>query len=376
MKTILYIITHLGTGGAQEYLISILRHLDYSQYKVIVIAGSRNPDCLNGLPVTYVEIPQMVRDISPLNDLKALFRIVDFIRKNHIDIVHTNSTKAGIIGRFAARIAGVTKIIHTVHGYPFDAQISMLKRFFYFLVECSAARLTDRLITVARWNREKGIHLKLAGRNKFTLVRNGFDIDLIQGAADEHPPEEILRFCSSFDRIIGTVWRIDPAKGYPVFIKAAEMLLSQFPEQNTGFVMVGDGPERHRLEQLIKESPYSRHFLLCGDVRNVFPVLKLFDLFWLTSYWESLPRSICEAMILRIPVIAPAITGIPEVVIDGVTGFTYESGNCAELVSRSVQMLDDRALCSLLGETGFNLIASEFDIGKTLVNLDILYQSC
>ncbi len=376
MKNILYIITHLGTGGAQEYLLTILDHIDHSKYNVSVIAGYETNNCLAKFPVKFCMIPELKRQISPIDDLKALFKILKFIKNNNIEIVHTNSSKAGILGRIAAKLSGVQLIIHTVHGYPFDAKISMLKKYLYFLIEKFVSLFTNKIITVARWNREKGIHLKIAPREKFTLIRNGFDIKKITDAAMEKAPDYITEFCSSFDTIIGTVWRIDPAKGYPTFIKAADQLIKDNRKKKTGFVMVGDGPDRKILEQLVANSPNSDHFLICGDESNVFPILKLFDVFWLTSYWESLPRSICESLIVGIPVVAPFITGIPEVIIDEVTGFCYQVKDYHELVSKTLRILSNPDLKNKLLVSGYNLITSEFSISETVSKLDFIYHNC
>ncbi|TAN59363.1 glycosyltransferase family 1 protein, partial [bacterium] len=157
---ILYVITKLELGGAQKHLLSLIANLDKSKFNIFLFTSKEGLLLNDVLAISGLYIktsPNLTRPINFFKDLPALFEIYSFIRKHNIDIVHTHSSKAGIVGRLAARLAKVKIIIHTVHGWPFNDYQRFIVRYIYIWLERLAARLSDKLIIVSCFDKKKGL---------------------------------------------------------------------------------------------------------------------------------------------------------------------------------------------------------------------------
>jgi len=267
----------------------------------------------------------LVREINPFKDFLSFLKMVWFIRKKKYSIVHTHSSKAGISGRWAAWLARIPVIIHTVHGWGFHEYQKPWAGFLFKFLERTTLLITDKLIVVTRRDIDKGLKANIGTPDDYTLIRSGIEL-----AAFANPlrPRQTVRkeFGIPLEAVvIGTVTRLSPQKSPLVFIEAAHIISNTHP--NVYFLVVGDGPLRNDVEQRIKELKLGDRICLTGLRRDVPDLLSACDIFTLSSLWEGLPRVLPQAMANGLPVVASAIDGSREIIQDAVNGRLFPPGN-------------------------------------------------
>ncbi len=375
---VLHLITRLIIGGAQENTMLTAALLDPDRYAVDVISGPQTgPEGslieevrARGIPLTIE--PTLMREINPIKDLCALFALYRHIRRGRYAIVHTHSGKAGILGRWAARLAGVSVIIHTVHGWSHhDCQHPLVRRLFVLLEQITAP-ITDKLIVVSSRNTEKGLADGIATPEKYITIRSGIDLDRFR-----HPnrPREAVRAELGIPRdapVAGTVTRLSPQKAPLDFVAAAARVAGQWPDVH--FVVVGDGPLRADVEAAMAAQGLTERIHLTGLRRDVPDLMHSFDVFALTSLWEGLPRVLPQAMAAGLPIIATDADGNAEVVVDGVNGYLVPRGDVAALAERMAHLLRDPAQRSQMGQAGRKRVI-EFGVHKMVEDIATLYEA-
>jgi glycosyltransferase involved in cell wall biosynthesis len=371
MIKVCYIITKLELGGAQKVALHIAENINKDIFESFVIAGTGGMlDNEAEKKIKFYRIKDFVRDISLVKDLKSLFKIYSVLKREKPDIVHTHSSKAGIIGRIAAKLAGVKIIIHTIHGYGFnETQKLFIKRFYTFL-EKICALFSDKLIVVTKEDIKKGLYYKIAEKDKFVLIRAGIDTIFYKGFIQSPNFRETLGIGADI-KIIVTIGPFKPQKNLKDFIKAASLVASRF--KNIMFLIVGDGPQRKELETLIEKLNLKDKILMLGWRTDIAEILKVSDIFVLTSLWEGLPCSIIEAMCCVKPVVANSVDGVKEIVVDGKNGFLVEPNNYVKTAEKIIYLLSNRIDLKNLGEGAYNSIGQEYNINHNLKQHEELY---
>jgi glycosyltransferase involved in cell wall biosynthesis len=375
---VLQIITRLIIGGAQETVMLVADMLDKSQWAVDVLSGPQTGSegslieqvRERGIPLTIE--PALVREVNPIKDLLAFFRLARFIRRGHYAIVHTNSSKAGILGRWAAYLVGVPIIIHTVHGWGHHDRQHPLVRRLYVLLEQITQPITDRLIVVSPRNIEKGLADGIAVPDKYVTIRSGIELDRFR-----HPsrPPETVRTELGIPLgapVVGTVTRLSPQKAPLDFIEAAARVVERRPDVH--FVVVGDGPLRTDVEARLADLGLTECVHLTGLRRDIPELMHSFDLFVLSSLWEGLPRVLPQAMAAGLPIVATAVDGNAEAVTDGVNGFLTSPGDPQAMADALLRLLEDRALSAQMGDAG-RASVGEFGARKMVSDTAALYES-
>ena len=240
--SVLHPITRLIVGGAQENTMLTAQLLDKATWDVHVISGPQT-----GLEGSLIELihergipltiePSLVREISPLKDILATWRLYRFAKQGKFRIVHTHSSKAGILGRWAAKWAGVPIIIHTVHGWGHHDRQHPLVRWVYIFLERITLPITDKLIVVSSLNIDKGIQDGIGEQDDYVVIRSGIELDRF-GNPQRSPDEVRTELGIPLDaQVIGTVTRLSPQKAPLDFVEAASLIAAEYPE--TYFVMV------------------------------------------------------------------------------------------------------------------------------------------
>src|SRR3989338_7998184 len=315
---LLYVITKLELGGAQKQLLSLINHLDQDKFKPFLFTAKEGflipeAQALNGL--TLKKSRCLERPINPLKDLLALIEIYWFIKRNNIRIVHTHSSKAGILGRWAARLAKVKIIIHTVHGWSFNDYQPRAERLFFIWLERLSARFSDRLVVVSYYDRQKGLHNHIGKENKYTLIRYG--VDYTEFNIKEQNTREELGI-NPEDLAVGMIACFKPQKSPRDFIRLAFLTKRILPDAR--FLLVCDGALRKKIEKLIHKFNLEKQIILTGWRRDIPRILSAIDVFVLTSLWEGLPISVLEAMATSKPVITTHTGGVAEIIIEGGAG--------------------------------------------------------
>ena len=363
---ICHVITRMIVGGAQENTLLTLRgHREAGQECELVTGPSpgREGELLKqsvneGLKVTV--FPELVRELSVVNDLKAYFRLKRYFRENRFDVVHTHSSMAGIIGRFAARAAHVPVVVHTVHGHAFHPHEKAYRNRLYILLERLAARRSDRIFAVAQAMIDQCVAAHVAPAELYKVVYSGMDTQRFTTARRDM---ELRRRLGIPDdaRTIVTVARLFPLKGYEFVLPAAERIAARYSD--THFLIVGDGPMHDELIARIRKVGLERRFHFAGLVPpdTVADYLAQGELLWHLSLREGLPRAVVQSLACGIPAIGFALDGTPEVLENGETGFAVEPENVDAVVSATETLWDDDALRVRMGDAGRRRVLRQFD---------------
>jgi glycosyltransferase involved in cell wall biosynthesis len=368
MKTrVCHIITRLIQGGAQENTVATVELLNCSKdFEADLITGPAiGPE---GTLIPYAEerikrlmiVNELRRQINPFYDTAALCKLVYLLRKGAYDIVHTHSSKAGILGRIAARIAGVKTIVHTIHGLPFHPYQSAMLNHLYISLEKIVAPRTDRIVTVADAMTQKAVAAGVAAREKFVTVYSGMDLDAFLSAKTDTAQLRRTLGIREDDVVICKVSRLYHLKGHEYVIDAARDIVRTNPAVK--FLFVGGGTLRSELEGLVKKYGLEKHVVFVGLVNHdhVPKYLQAVDIVAHTSLREGLARVLPQACACGKPVVAFDIDGAREVVKDGVTGFLVPAKDTGRLCEAFIKLITDKPLRVRMGENGKKLVDPVF----------------
>lgn len=337
-------ITLLEWGGAQENTLATVRGLSPDRFDRVLVAGRGGvlDSAAASIPgVRFLQVDSLVREIRPSWDFRAFRGLESVLREEKRLaaglplIVHTHSSKAGILGRAAARRAGADLVLHSIHGFGFhDGQAAPVRRLFVGL-ERMASRWTDAFVAVSEENIRLGIREKIFTGDRCRLIRSGFDTKrFLAGSRDTG--RRILGLPADVP-VVGTVAVFKPQKAPLDFVGVAQKVAAAYPEAR--FVMVGDGELRPAAVRAVETASLSERFLFAGWREEIPDLLRAFDVFLLTSRWEGLPKVVPQALLSGVPVVATAVDGTREIVDDGQDGFLCPPGDVAGLADRVVRIL-------------------------------------
>ena len=310
----------------------------------------------SGYPV--FPVPALQREIRPWADLQALAQLVRVIRSGCYDLVHTHTSKGGFLGRLAAKISGVPVIFHTVHGFAFHEENSWKARMLYVTLEKIAARFCDRMIIVNHEDRLKAIDYGVAGPDKVVTIYNGIDTAPFNRVYDRIKVRRELGVREG-EHLVGMVARLAPSKAPLDFVNAADYVLARKP--NVRFIMVGDGPLRDEINQVIQQLGWNDRIILTGHRTDVPEILAAMDVFVLTTLWEGLPIALLEAMAVSLPVVATNVRGPREVVQDGETGYLAPPKEPIAIGELILKLLEEDERAREMGRKGRRLIDEVFN---------------
>jgi glycosyltransferase involved in cell wall biosynthesis len=365
-----HVITRMIVGGAQETVLLAAALADRSRFEPLIVCGPQTGsegslhEEVRRRGVELVVVPDLVREVDPLRDVRAVPALTRLFRQRGIDVVHTNSSKAGIVGRLAARRAGAPRVLHTVHGWPFHDQQPVLARAVWQSLERRTAPLAERLVVVADADRAKGLAAGVGTADQYVTVRSGLELD-------DYGFNPALRAAVRAELgipagapVIGSVGRLSPQKDPLLLLDAVLPLLRADPELR--LLLVGDGPLRPAVERAVSGSA---QVVLTGLRRDVPRLLNAMDVFVLASRWEGLPRTLLQAMATNVPVVATDADGVRDVVVDGVTGRLVRRGNADGLRAATADVLADPG--TLAERATAHL--PEFDARRMVARLERLY---
>ncbi len=357
-----HIITMLELGGAQQNTLFTVSHLDPARFRPVLITGEPGPldeEARNLAGVEFHQVPSLVRAIRPLSDLRALLALARLLRRLKPAIVHTHSSKAGILGRLAARLAGVPVIIHSIHGFGFTRYQPAPVRRLLIALECLAARVTSRFFAVSEANRQLGVELGLFPEGRCAVIRSGVDVASIRRLEVDTAAKKRELGLEPGRPTVGMVAPMKAQKAPLDFVRVAAKVAAKRPD--TQFLFVGDGELRGAMEAEIARLDLAKSFRLAGWRRDVPAVMRCLDVFVLTSLWEGLPRVYLEALAGGVPVVGTRVDGAAEVVHDGVNGYLLAPGDVQGMADRVIALLANPTMAADMGRKGASL-PPEFDI--------------
>ncbi|RMF85799.1 MAG: glycosyltransferase family 1 protein [Planctomycetota bacterium] len=375
-----HIITRLIVGGAQENTLLTCEGLRQRGYDVTLLSGpTTGPegslvDRARGGGYEVLEIPELVRAVNPWLDARARREMAYHLDRLKPDIVHTHSSKAGILGRLAACDARVRRIVHTIHGMSFNRTQPWLLRKAYAWVERRAARRTDAIVAVADAMIDQSVAARIAPRARFHTVYSGMEVERFD---PEGIDRAAVRRAWGFGEehiVVGAVARLFRRKGYEQLLPIMARVARRDPRLR--FVWVGDGAQRGEYERELVRLGLAEKTRLTGLVppEAVAEQLGGMDLLAHTSQWEGLPRVAVQALLMRTPVVAFAIDGTPEVVEDGVTGRLVVLNDLDAFAAALLELAGDADLRARMGSVGRERCRRMFDWRRMVAQLDELYQ--
>lgn len=363
---ILQLVTRGDWGGAQRHVLDLATGLDPERFRVTVACAPDGPlvERLQEQGVTVVPVVELQRDVSPFQDRQALAAITRLIRDAGVDLIHCHSSKAGFLGRLAARRAGVRSVF-TAHGFAFaGSAVSLPARAAYLGAEWWAGRWwTDRLITVSEADRRLALAWRVAPPSVVHLVHNGVRPERYAPIA---PPA-----LGPGAPVVGLMTRLVPGKGLSELLEAARLLLNQGPYR---FVVGGEGPLRAALEEHARRLGIAEHVSFPGFVADDVAFLSQLDVSVLPSYKEGLPYTVLEAMAAGRPVVASCVGGIPEVITDGQNGRLVRPGDVAALARALAETVMPERL-STLSAAARETIRSRFSHAGMVRAIEQVYKS-
>jgi glycosyltransferase involved in cell wall biosynthesis len=356
---VVHVITLLELGGAQQNTLATLARLDRARFAPQLACGAGGlldgEARALGVPVHF--LPDLVRPVRPLRDLRAraaLVRLLAPLAAAGPVIVHTHSSKAGLLGRQAAARARAGPVVHSVHGFGHDALPPGLRAAGLW-AERRAARLTDAFLSVSRANIEEGRRLRLFGDRPVHLVRSGIDLrDFERARALRDAARRALGLAPDAP-VVGLVACLKPQKAPLDFVAAAAAVARARPDAR--FFIAGDGELREQVEAAVAAAGLRDRLALLGWRRDVPALLGALDVLVLTSLWEGLPRVCPQAMAAGRPIVATAVDGIPEAVVDGRNGFLVPPGRPARAAEAILRLLGDPGLAARMGAAGRAAVA-------------------
>lgn len=359
-SNLLFIITKLELGGAQKQLLSLINSLDRSRFNLHLFTAREGflvEDALSIADLAVYRSRFLEWPVNPIKDILALLEIRRYIKKNKITIVHTHSSKAGIVGRWAAYFSGVKTIVHTVHGWPFNEYQAPWLRALYIWLERISCGLTSRIIVVSRHDREVGLRNGIGEPGKYRLVRYG--INRLGFSVEAGSIRKEFGFAES-DVVVGSIACFKPQKSPEDFVRLASSVAKRVPSAK--FLLVGDGKLRPSISKLISEYGLGSRITLAGWRRDIPRVISAMDIFVLTSLWEGLPISVLEAMAAAKPVVVTDTGGIREVISNGVNGYLVSRGNVNQMSDAVIAVLRDNGLKVALGQTAAKSITDDLSV--------------
>lgn len=339
----LFALTSMPVGGAERLLQNLVLRLDRDRI-LPEICCLKKKDVLG--EILAQEIPVHSELLTSKFDLRVVWRVKRLMRRRRIDAVVTVGSGDNMFwGRIAAKLAGVPVVVSALHSTGWPDGVGRLNRLL--------TPVTDAFIAVARDHARFLVEESGFPADRVRLIPNGVDTERFQRVVDCRAMREELGIPEA-SPVVGIVAALRPEKNHPLFLQMAQRLVPDVPDAH--FLMVGDGPERSRLEWLSRELGVANQVHFCGTRQNIPAVLSTMNVFVLTSHIEANPVSILEAMSVGLPVIATDVGSVHETVQDASTGYLVPAGDAGALATRAGELLADPVLARECGDRGRQLV--------------------
>ncbi len=372
---VFHVITRLDLGGAQQNTLHTVASLDPKRFEAVLVSGrgglldAEAPERCAGARIKWVD--SLVRDVNPARDLLALLELTNLFLSEKPDVVHTHSSKAGILGRLAAKLAGVPVVVHTYHGFGFNDFQPHLVKALYVALERLCCRFAHAIVFVSRSNEEYARGHRLGDPARYRLIRSGVDLSSFPAALPDRAKKKAELGFGKHKPLVVSIGNLKPQKNPGDFVAVAQKVSGELPDAE--FLFIGDGPLRTKLEFQVIASGLSHRFALPGWRKDAAEWLAAADVFVLTSLWEGLPRALVEAMKSSLPCVCYATDGVLDVLRDGVNGYCVPQGAVSAAAARVVELLKDDALRGRLGRAAAESIGPEFEISGMVAAQEALY---
>ncbi|HEX4119772.1 MAG TPA: glycosyltransferase [Verrucomicrobiae bacterium] len=375
-----HVITRLIVGGAQENTVATVLGLQKKPgVETSLLAGPTvGPEgslesALGNDAKVLTIVPSLVRPVHPFQDVLALTRLTEIFRRTRPDIVHTHSGKAGVLGRLAARRAGVPIIVHTIHGPSFGPFQGALANAVFLAAERRAGAVTTHFVSVADAMSRQYLAAGIGRAENYTRIYSGFDLGPFLNACNDRQFRATLGIAPG-DFVVGKIARLFKLKGHDELIDAAPEVLRRHPQ--TKFLLVGDGILREKLHKHVRDNGLEGNFIFAGLVSpaEIPRYIGVMDVVTHLSRREGLARALPQALVAGRPVVACDCDGAAEICISDETGFLIRPGDSEDLAARLAQLAVDEQLRRRMGERGREFVRSNFAVETMVDNIYSLYR--
>ncbi|HLC41478.1 MAG TPA: glycosyltransferase family 4 protein [Methylomirabilota bacterium] len=378
--TVLHIITRLTLGGSAENTIQSVLMGSRAGYRSILVSGPGEEDEVTIVDdarrrgVEVIVIPTLRRAVRPWRDLRALWAMIGLIRRERATIVHTHTSKAGLLGRIAAWLCRAPIVIHTPHGHIFYGYYGRLATAIFTMLERWMARVTDRIVTLTPRGIPEHLERGIGTATQYVAIPSGVNLDAVVRAA--LPLDEARKALEAPPhlKLLASVGRLVPIKGYSVLLAGLPKILVAVPEAH--LMIAGDGELRETLDREADTLGVRHALTLLGARSDVPIVLSAADLVVLPSLNEGMGRVLVEAMALGKAVVATSVGGVPHVVVDGETGLLVPPSDPDALAKAIIALLTNPERCRAMGEAGRRRALAEFSLTVMEGRILGLYRDC
>ena len=365
---VLYVITKANWGGAQKYVFELASAAKAAGHDVAVAYGEpgKLAQVLEASGIRTRQIAGLGRDVS-LGEVSALVVLVRAIREESPHVLHVNSSKAGALGCLAGRLAGVPRIVFTAHGWGFNETRPWWQKALIFTASGITVWLSQTTICVSEAV-ARDIRRMPGVSGKLVVVRNGILCPTLlprEDARAKLSPPSIGKYW------IGMVSELHPTKRVNDVIEAMRTVVAEHPEAQ--LVVIGEGEERERLRDLIRDLKLRDHVYLAGFVPEAATLLKAFDLFIQASVSEAMVFAVLEAACASLPVIATRVGGIPEIIPDNDHGILVPAKDPAAIAAGVLALMKDGHRAHELGARLHARVAAHFSREEMLSKTLALY---
>lgn len=369
---VLYVHTLPVISGSGLAVYLMMTGLDKDRYEVEFACAPGGPliDKVASSGIKVYPIRHFVQKVNIIKDILALIEMVLLIRRRRYAIVHTHNSKAGFIGRLAAKINNVPIIVHTIHGFAFHDFEKPLRRKSFIILERLVATFTDKLFVISTPLRDWGLKVGIGSSDKYMINYDGIEIEKFK---KDFNREKIRKEFSLMqeDKVVGMVAKLWEGKGHKYLLEAAVSVINKIP--NVKFMLVGDGYLRDYLLDYVKRLGISNYVIFTGFREDISEITSIFDIACLPSLFEGMGRVLLEAQVLGKPVVATRVGGIVEMVKDNETGILVNPADYHGLAVAIIRLLTDEALARKFGEAARQHIDEKFSATRMVENIDKVY---
>jgi glycosyltransferase involved in cell wall biosynthesis len=314
-----------------------------------------------------------VQPVDPMNDVAALIRLTRFLLKKRYHIVHTHNSKTGFIGRLAGRLARVPVVVHTVHGFSFHDYEAKWRRQLFKGLEKIAAGWCDRMIFISQplidWALKENI---IPDQKKAVKIYSGIEIGQFKPSTAQEKLKNREKWgISESVPVIGIVSKLWEGKGHATLIDSFSTVRKKM--RKGCLVIVGEGPVRGELEEMVRRKGLQGHVIFTGFQKDVAPVISMFDLSVLPSFFEGMGRVLLESMAMGVPVIGSRVGGIPDIIRHGKDGFLVPPGDKKALAAAILKILDETELATYMGMSGIDRVSEKFSARAMVRKIEAVY---
>lgn len=369
------VITRMDRGGSPDIVRVLSQYLDTSRFDIVLICGSslypseKTLAFFNDIKANLIQIKSLQRNIHPVFDLIALFKLYFIFRKHKFDIVHTHTAKAGALGRIAAFLAGIKTIIHTSHGHNFYGYFNGFISRLIVLAERFLAFFTTKIVTLTEIEKKDLLEFHICKASKIEAINTV--LETVQGKNNLFDIKPDLHI-SDKAFVFGMVARLEPIKGVSYFIKAAIMLAEKFTDVH--FLIVGEGSQRMDLEARVNKKSLSTRFSFMGWQSKPMLYMQAMDVLVLSSLNEAVGLVLLEAQSMGIPVIATKVGGIPEIVEDGKSGLLLEPQDVLSIYSAMENLLNNEKQRSSMKQYVIENTLNKYSPNNFIKNIERIYK--